>query len=100
MHALTQGGVPAAPTVETSQGRLIQYAQQAKFVAGKTFFLNDNQWQDSAVQKAPDAKHVRLQFGSAEYFEFAAKHKEALPWLALGNNVTFLLQGTVYEIYE
>jgi Ca-activated chloride channel family protein len=98
--APAQGTAAVAPPVETSQGRLVQYAQQAKFVAGKTFFQNDNQWLDSAVQKATEAKHVRLQFGSAEYFEFVAKHKEALSWLALGNNVQFVLEGTVYEIYE
>lgn len=98
--APAQGTVPAAPPVETSQGRLVQYAQQSKFVAGKTFFQNDNQWLDSAVQKATTAKHVRLQFGSTEYFDFISKHREALPWLALGNNVQFVLEGTVYEIHE
>ncbi len=98
--APAQGTVPAAPPVETSQGRLVQYAQQAKFVAGKTFFQNNNQWLDSAIQKATNPSHVRLQFGSTEYFDFIAKHKEALPWLALGNNVQFMLEGTVYEIYE
>ena len=95
-----QGTAPAPLSAETSQGRLLQYAQQSRFVAGKTFFQNDNQWLDSALQKAGNAKHVRLQFGSAEYFDFAAKHREALPWMALGNNVQFLMQGTVYEIYE
>ncbi len=98
--APVQGTTPATPPVETSQARLLQYAQQAKFVAGKTFFLNGDQWLDSAVQKAANAKQVRLQFGSAEYFDFVAKHQEALPWLALGSRVQFVLEGTVYEIYE
>jgi Ca-activated chloride channel family protein len=98
--ASAQGVAPAAPPVETSQGRLVQYAQQAKFVAGKTFFQNNDQWLDSAIQKATNATHVRLQFGSTEYFDFIAKHKEALPWLALGNNVQFVLAGTVYEVFQ
>ena len=98
--APAQGVAPAASPAETSQGRVVQYAQQAKFVAGKTFFQNNDQWLDSGIQKATNATHVRLQFGSTEYFDFIAKHKEALPWLALGNNVQFVLAGTVYEIYE
>ena len=58
------------------------------------------QWIDSAVQKHPNAKHVRIQFASAEYFDLVAKQPKALPWLALGQNVQFVLDNTVYDIYE
>jgi Ca-activated chloride channel family protein len=80
--------------------RSFQRSQPAQFVAGKTFFLNEKQWLDSALQKAPNAQRVRIQFGSQEYFDFVAKHRESLPWLALGQNVQFLLDKTIYEIYE
>jgi len=100
-------GLPTTPSpqsavsaVDRSKERLAQYAQQAQFVAGKSFYRNDNQWVDGAVQKHPQAKRVRIQFGSAEYFDLAAKHAEVLPWLALGQNVQFVLDGTVYEIHE
>ena len=43
---------------------------------------------------------AQIQFNSAEYFTFAAKHPKALPWLALGQNVQFVLDDTLYEIYE
>ena len=33
-------------------------------------------------------------------FELQKKHPKAQAWLALGNNVQFVLEGTVYEIYE
>jgi len=52
------------------------------------------------AQKTPNAKRVRVQFNSAEYFALAAKEPESLPWLALGQNVQFVLKGTIYEIYE
>jgi Ca-activated chloride channel family protein len=91
---------PAASAADRSKERLAQFAQQAQFVAGKSFYRNDNQWVDAAVQKHPQAKRVRIQFGSAEYFDLAGKHAEALPWLALGQNVQFVLEGTVYEIHE
>jgi Ca-activated chloride channel family protein len=91
---------PLASPANRSKERLVQYSQQAQFVAGKSFFQNDQQWIDSAVQKHPEAKRVRIQFGSAEYFDLAAQHPNALPWLALGQNVQFVLDHTVYDIYE
>jgi len=93
-------GISASPLADTAQGRLAQSARQSQFVAGKNFFQNDKQWTDSAVQKHANAKRVRIQFGSTEYFDFIAKNSKALPWLALGQNVQFVLENTVYEIYE
>jgi hypothetical protein len=53
---------------------------------------------DAQVQKSADTKHVQLAFNSAAYFDFATNHPDARPWLALGQNVQFVLDGTVYEI--
>ena len=94
------GPAPLASPAAESKERLVEYSQQAQFVAGKSFFQNDQQWIDAAVQKHPDAKRVRIQFGSAEYFDLVAKQPRALPWLALGQNVQFVLDNTVYDIYE
>jgi hypothetical protein len=55
---------------------------------------------DAAVQKAQNAKRQRIQFNSTEYFAFAAKESRALPYLALGQNVQFVLDDTIYEIYD
>ena len=71
-----------------------------QFVAGKNFFQNGNQWLDADIQKTPFAKRVRLQFGSPDYFDFMSKHPKADAWLALGQNVQFVLDNTIYEIYE
>ena len=84
----------------SSKDRLVQYSQQTRFVAGKSFFWNGQQWLDGAVQKAPNHKRLRLQFGSPEYFEFSARNPKALPWLALGQNLTFVMDVTIYEVYE
>jgi Ca-activated chloride channel family protein len=93
--------VAAAPAADSNM-RLAQYSNegQGRFVAGRNAFLNNNQWVDSLAQKQPNAKHVRIQFNSTEYFALAAKEPQALPWLALGQNVQFVLRDTVYEIYE
>ena len=91
----------AAPAADSNM-RLAQYSNegQGQFVAGRNAFLNNNQWVDSLAQKQSNAKHVRIQFNSTEYFALAAKEPQALPWLALGQNVQFVLRDTVYEIYE
>jgi Ca-activated chloride channel homolog len=93
-------GAPVASETERNKERLVQYSQQTQFINGKNFFQNNNQWLDSAVQNHPKAKRVRIQFGSAEYFDLIAKNQEALPWLALGQNVQFVFNNTVYDIYE
>ena len=80
--------------------RVVQYTQESKFVNGRTFYLNGNQWIDSEVQKLPNVKHVRIQFNSDEYFDLMAKQPKALAWLAIGKNVQFALRDTIYEIYE
>jgi Ca-activated chloride channel family protein len=87
-------------SADRSKDRLVQYAQQTQFVAGKSFFQNEKQWIDSAVQKQSNAKRVRIQFGSADYFDLVARTPEALPWLALGQNVQFVLNNMIYDIYE
>jgi len=94
---------PGAPAQEPRGGLKAEsysYSQQTQFVAGKNFFLNGSQWLDTAVQKLPNAKPIRIQFGSKDYFDFLSQHPQAAPWLALGQNVRFALDGTVYEVVE
>lgn len=95
----TPGAAGELPEAK-SRERLVEYSQQTRYVNGRNFFQNGNQWLDSEVQKQRNARHARIQFNSPEYFAFAAKNSQALPWLALGQNVQFVLDGTVYEIYE
>jgi hypothetical protein len=85
---------------DDSKVRLAQYSQQGQFINGKNFYQNGSQWVDGEVQKLQNAKKVRVQFNSAEYFHLAATNSQALPWLALGQNVQFVLNDTLYEIYE
>src|SRR5262249_15024544 len=86
--------------VPEDRSRLAQYAQQGQFVAGKNFFQNDKHWIDSAVQKQPGARRKHIKFASNEYFKLIAAKPKASQWLALGQNVQFVLDDTLYEIYE
>lgn len=99
--ALRGGVAPAAtaPSVDSKE-RLAQFSQQGQFVRGKNFYQNNTQWVDADTQKFQNAKRQRIQFNSKEYFDFAAKERRALPYLALGQNVQFVLDETVYEIYD
>jgi Ca-activated chloride channel family protein len=92
--------INAAPAADAAPERVVQYAQQTRFVAGKSFFWNGQQWVDSALQKNPGAKRVRLEFASLDYFAFLERNPQARPWLALGGNVQFVLDNTVYEVEE
>jgi Ca-activated chloride channel family protein len=94
-----RGFAAAAPAGTPAAARLSQYTQQSKFVNGRAFFQNGNQWIDSNAQNN-SAKRQRVQFNSEEYFNLLTKHPEAGPWLALGQNVVLTLDDTVYEIAE
>src|SRR5256884_6062366 len=93
-----RGFAAAVPAGTPAAARLGQYTQQSKFVNGRAFFQNGNQWIDSNAQHT--AKRQRVQFNSEEYFNLLTKHPEAGPWLALGQNVVLTLDDTVYEIAE
>ena len=94
-RGLTMMAVPAAPA---ESDRITQYTQQSKYVNGRTFFQNGNQWVDSNAQNT--TKRERVQFNSDAYFALLKKHPEAAPWLALGQNVLLALGDTVYEITD
>jgi Ca-activated chloride channel family protein len=93
-----RGFAAAAPAGTPTAARLSQYTQQSRFVNGRAFFQNGDQWIDSNAQNT--AKRHRVQFNSEEYFNLLTKHPEAGPWLALGQNVVLTLDDTVYEITE
>ncbi|HUB68549.1 MAG TPA: VWA domain-containing protein, partial [Candidatus Methylacidiphilales bacterium] len=80
--------------------RLVQYTQQAKYIAGRAFYLNGNQWIDSNVSEQNSNNEIKLKFGSPEYFDFAARHPEMEPYLSLGRNVRLFVAGTVYDIFD
>jgi Ca-activated chloride channel family protein len=88
-----------APAADASS-RVVQYTQRTKYVAGRAFFQNGNQWIDNNVSKQNEARSVRIKFGSDDYFALLTQHPEARPWLALGENVKVLLADTVYDIYD
>ncbi|MEN9574203.1 MAG: hypothetical protein RL514_2058 [Verrucomicrobiota bacterium] len=96
--ATTAGALRAE--ANNAASRVAQYAQQNQFVGGKSFYQNGAQWVDAEAQRLKDAKAVKLQFGSADYFALLGKEPRAAQWLALGRNVQFVLSGTLYEVAD
>jgi hypothetical protein len=70
------------------------------FVSGRQFIQRGNQFIDTAVERMPSARHIRVRFDSREYFELLIKYPKARPCLAAARNVQLALDETVYEIYE
>jgi Ca-activated chloride channel family protein len=85
---------------DSSDAQLDRYNEQARFVGGRSFYQNGNQWIDTNVQSAADAQRRRIQFNSQDYFDLVAKQPQIRAWLALGRNVQFVWDKMVYEIYE
>ena len=71
-----------------------------EFAAGKNFTQNAQFWVDSDVQAAEvaKAKRSRIAFNSDAYFNLLAMEPKVAQWLALGRNVQFVLNNTLYEI--
>jgi Ca-activated chloride channel family protein len=95
-------GLAASTTPDGKQAaeRLNQYTQQSRFVRGRNFFQNGEQWVDAEVQKRQNARRVKVKFNSDEYFALAAKHPDAAAWLSVGRNVQVALGETVYEVID
>ena len=95
------GGVavpqPTAPALSRGDAAK-QISDQGRYVGGKTFFQNEEKWVDSELQKATNANRVIVHLGSPEYFGLLKKHPKAAQWLALGNQVEFILEGTTYSV--
>ncbi|MBU4200512.1 MAG: VIT and VWA domain-containing protein [Verrucomicrobia bacterium] len=88
----------ASPVIAKVQATI--QAQQSRYVRGRTFYRNGDQWIDANVPSHPDAKKSRVKFNSDEYFALLSKHVDAAQWLAVGCNVQLYLDDTIYEIVE
>jgi hypothetical protein len=95
------GSIHPAPTnLHLARVAASHFAEQSRFLGGKTFFQNGSAWTDSEVQKVGDSQKIRIQFASPEYFELLQKYPKSAAWLCLGNNLQFVMDGTLFEIYS
>lgn len=69
-----------------------------KWVDGKTFYLKDGFWTDSALLEGSHPQPEVIQFGSAKYFELVKKHPGITKFLGVGTKVIVQLEGLCVKI--
>lgn len=69
-----------------------------KWIEGKTFYLKDGFWVDSALLEGSHAQPEVIQFGSAKYFELVKKHPGITKFLGAGAKVMVLFEGRCVKI--
>jgi Ca-activated chloride channel family protein len=68
-----------------------------KHAGDKAFILRNGVWTDTTF--VPEKMTTtKIQFGSAQYFDLLAQHPEWNKYVAVGERVIFIVNGTAYEI--
>ncbi|MCK4763114.1 MAG: VWA domain-containing protein [Candidatus Aminicenantes bacterium] len=82
------------------KGKTRELTQQVRNIQGRAIYNTGKFWVDSQVQSQGTQKINRIKFAGKEYFELLKKEPQAAQFLALGQNVRFVMNNMVYEIYE
>jgi len=98
MDAARQGG--SRLTFKDKSGNAMNISQQVRNVQGRAVYNAGGFWVDSLVQAKQKARTAKIKFGGKEYFELLQKKPAASQFFALGKNVRFVMDETVYEIHE
>lgn len=69
-----------------------------KWIEGKTFYLRDGFWTDSALLDGSHPQPEVIQFGSAKYFELVKKHPGITRFLGVGTKVMLLFEGRCVKV--
>ena len=83
-----------------SKGNTVNLTQQVKNILGRAVYQQDKFWVDSELQNQSNAKKIRIQFNSDEYFKLLDKEPATAQFLALGQNVRFYYNNIFYEVHE
>ena len=81
-------------------GQQRDFSQQVRNIQGRAVYQNGNEWIDLNVQTEETTKTNRIQFAGKEYFELLNNQPQVSQFLSLGNNVRFIYNNELYEIYE
>ncbi len=98
----TQAGGLGGPASAPTDGDTELYAPEPSVnpiqtVNGKTFILQGTVWMDTTYE--PDTMETeKIEFLSDAYFDLLLEKPEIASFLALGDEVVVLLDGTAYEI--
>jgi Ca-activated chloride channel family protein len=74
-------------------------AQVVRLVGSKTFVLQRGVWTDTAFDPS-QMRTTQVGFGTGSYFDLLAARPAWGDYLALGERVIFVAEGTAYEVVE
>ncbi|MGI9055365.1 MAG: VIT and vWA domain-containing protein [Pyrinomonadaceae bacterium] len=101
-----QSNIKAAPPAKkskdskTSEQVYIENTAQNQFVANKNFFNQSGNWIDAEYKKEKNLPEVNLKFASEEYFALVKKEPGIAEYFALGEEITVVWKGTVYNVMK
>ena len=100
-----QSNIKAAPAkpskdAKTSEQVYIENTAKNQFVANKNFFNQSGNWIDAEYKKEKNLPEVNLKFASEEYFALVKKEPGIAQYFALGEEVTVVWKGTVYNVMK
>ncbi len=93
---------PAKPSKDkkTSEQVYIENSAQNKFTANKNFFNQSGNWIDAEYKKEKNLPEVNLKFASDEFFALIRKEPEIAQYFSLGEQVTVVWKGKVYNVIK
>jgi Ca-activated chloride channel family protein len=74
------------------------YASQVRVVNGRAFYQNGTVWTDATAQSQKGLKNREIRFASADYFALIERQPAVAAWLALGNEIDVVVDGTLYQV--
>ena len=88
----------SCPAIAPSSSKPVEHPVVAVIMKPRraAFYLRDGVWWDSTVDM--DAKRIDIRYLSDEYFALSRKSAVVGKYLALGERVVFVLDGTTYVI--
>jgi Ca-activated chloride channel homolog len=100
-----QSNIAASPNkknkdAKTSEQVYLENTAQNQFVATKNFFNVSGNWTDAEYKKEKNLPEVNLKFASEEYFALVKREPEIAQYLSLGEEVTIVWKGTVYNVMK
>jgi Ca-activated chloride channel family protein len=98
MDAARQGG--SRLTFKDKSGNALNISQQVRNVQGRAVYNAGGFWVDSLVQAKQKVRTAKIKFGGKEYFDLLQRKPAAAQFFALGRNVRFVMDETVYEVHE
>ncbi|MCB0705707.1 MAG: VWA domain-containing protein [Saprospiraceae bacterium] len=85
---------------KANDGSTRNLAENIVNVQGRAVYQNAGIWTDSRIQEKDKLPLNRIAFNSDAYFQLLQDEPASQEFLALGQNVRFVMNGQVYEVYN